>query len=111
MFVTDDKIEKLTFAPGIQLQRLAHGEAISAVHWNFADGAELPLHEHVQEQFGFIIKGAFQVTIGDETCLLQAGEAYYVPAHTPHKFVPVGPTEAIDVFTPVREVTTTYHGK
>ena len=43
------------------------------------------------------------MTIGDETHVLKAGDAYFVPANVPHKFVPVGDTEAIDVFTPVRE--------
>jgi len=104
MFVTQDKIEKLDFAKGILLQRLARGDAISAVHWDFSEGAELPEHEHAEEQFGYIIKGGFEVTIGGETCVLRAGEAYYVPPHTLHKFVSLGPTQAIDVFTPVRVV-------
>jgi quercetin dioxygenase-like cupin family protein len=104
MFCHHEKIEKKEFAAGILLQQLGRGENINAVHWNFEDGAVLGKHHHPQEQFGFIIKGAFEVTIGDETQVLKAGDAYFVPSNVPHSFVPIGETEAIDVFTPIREV-------
>ena len=103
MFCYHEEIEKEEFAPGILLQRLGKGKRISAVHWDFKDGVALETHQHPQEQFGFIIKGGFEVSIGNETYLLKAGDAYFVPANVSHKFVPVGDTEAIDVFTPVRE--------
>lgn len=103
MFCHHKEIEEKEFAAGILLQRLGKGENISAVHWNFEDGVVLDTHQHSQEQFGYILKGGFEVTIDNETRLLQAGDAYFVPANAPHKFVPMGDTEAIDVFTPVRE--------
>ena len=103
MFCRHEEIKKEEFAAGILLQRLGKGEKISAVHWDFREGAVLSTHQHPQEQFGYIIKGGFEVTIGDEMCVLKAGDAYFVPANVPHKFVPIGDTEAIDVFTPVRE--------
>jgi quercetin dioxygenase-like cupin family protein len=103
MYCYHNEIEKQAFAEGIRLQRLGKGDSISAVHWDFRDGVALDTHQHPQEQFGYIIRGGFQVTIGDETRLLEAGDAYFVPSNVPHRFVPVGDTEAIDVFTPVRE--------
>ncbi len=104
MFLQHDKLDKEDFRPGILLERLGHGDAISAVHWNFKDGAVNETHNHTQEQFGYIIKGGFQITIGEETTVLKAGDAYYVPAGVPHRFVALGDTEAIDVFTPIRDV-------
>jgi glyoxylase-like metal-dependent hydrolase (beta-lactamase superfamily II) len=99
-----ERLEKTPFADGILLQRLGHGVNINAVHWDFQDGAVVDLHHHRQEQFGYVIKGAFAVIIGEETHTLRAGDSYFVPAYVPHKFVAVGETEAIDVFTPLREV-------
>ena len=104
MFVDHTELETTEFAPGILLRRLNQGLEINAVHWNFKDGVSLPAHQHIHEQFGYIIQGGFQVTIGEQTRLLKAGDAYYVPPNTMHQFVAVGETEAIDVFTPVREV-------
>lgn len=103
MFFGHEESQVMEFSPGILLRRLAKGEEINAVHWNFQDGAVLEMHHHPQEQFGYIIKGGFKVTIGDETRLLRAGDSYVVPPNVPHQFIPVGETEAIDVFTPVRE--------
>ncbi len=104
MFCYQGETEKTEFRKGILLERLGHGDHISAVHWNFQDGSVADLHQHGQEQFGYIIKGAFDVTIGDETKRLQAGDWYFVPANAAHKFVAIGDTEAIDVFSPNREV-------
>ena len=55
-------------------------------------------------QFGYVIKGGFRLTIGEEVYELSEGDAYLVPADVPHGFVAVGETEAIDVFAPVKTV-------
>jgi quercetin dioxygenase-like cupin family protein len=104
MFCYSNQLKKSPFRDGILLQHLGQGDNINAVHWNFEDGAVVDRHQHPQEQFGYVIAGGFEVTIGEETHLLQAGDAYFVPANVPHRFVAVGKTEAIDVFTPCREV-------
>lgn len=104
MFCYHEQLERTQFTEGILLRRLGHGENINAVHWDFEDGCVVDTHQHPQEQFGYVISGGFEVTIGDETHTLMAGDAYFVPANTPHRFVAVGKTEAIDVFTPARQV-------
>ena len=104
MFFFNDERTKENFADGIVLQRLGNGENINAVHWDFDDGEVVDLHHHPQEQFGYVINGGFVATIGDETKSLRAGDAYFIAANVPHKFVSIGQTEALDVFTPVREV-------
>jgi quercetin dioxygenase-like cupin family protein len=90
--------------PGILLRKLGAGQRLSAVHWNLRDGSVVERHQHPQEQFGYVIKGGFTATVGAETAELSAGDAYYIPPDTPHRFVARGETEAIDVFTPIRVV-------
>jgi quercetin dioxygenase-like cupin family protein len=104
MFQRHDQLEKNEIQPGVLLQQLGRAVNINAVHWDFEDGRVVALHEHTQEQFGYIIKGQLKVTIGDETAVLGAGDCYFVPANTPHMFISIGETEAIDVFTPPRNV-------
>jgi glyoxylase-like metal-dependent hydrolase (beta-lactamase superfamily II)/quercetin dioxygenase-like cupin family protein len=99
-----DAVEKVVIGEGVTLQRLGGGEGISAVHWDLEDGSEVKRHSHPQEQFGYVIKGALAVTIGEETQTVPAGGWYFVPPNVPHGFVTVGETEAIDVFTPIRKV-------
>lgn len=81
---------------------LGSGEKMNAMHWIFEDGVALPAHSHEAEQFGYIIRGGFKVTIDGETKLLEAGDFYFVPSNAQHSFVSVGKTEAIDVFSPIR---------
>lgn len=87
---------------GVVRQDFAEGRNLNVLHWNMADGSEVTLHTHPQEQFGYVIKGGFTMRIGDETRELQAGDAYVVPAGVPHSFVAIGDTEAIDVFSPLK---------
>ena len=96
------EIEKIDMGKGVIRQDFAWGKNMNVLHWNMADGSVVGLHTHPQEQFGYVIKGGFHLTIGDKTYELREGDAYLVPADVPHEFVAVGETEAIDVFAPVK---------
>jgi len=87
---------------GLCVTELGAGERLSVLHWNLADGSIVPTHQHEHEQFGYVISGGFAMTVGDERATLAAGDSYFIPANSPHGFVTIGQTEAIDVFAPVR---------
>jgi quercetin dioxygenase-like cupin family protein len=97
-----DKIEKIDMGKGVIRQDFANGKNMNVLHWNMSDKSVVGMHTHPQEQFGYCIKGGFELTIGDEVFHLKAGDAYLVPANVPHAFVAVGETEAIDVFSPIK---------
>jgi quercetin dioxygenase-like cupin family protein len=102
MIIKRGEIPRLKTAEGIIMQVLGAGENINVLHWDMADGSIVELHQHPEEQFGYVIKGGFEMIIGDETFTIGAGDAYFIPPDTPHKFVAIGETEAIDVFNPIR---------
>ena len=104
MFVFKDKVEEVEFGKGIKMRVLGTGTKMNALHWRTKDGIESPLHQHPEEQFGYILKGGFEITIGNEKVVLGAGGSYFIPANTPHKFRIIGETEAIDIFSPQREI-------
>lgn len=97
-------VEKKEIFKGVIGQYLGSGEKMNVMHWNFDDNVTLPSHSHQSEQFGYVIKGAFNATIGNQTKLLEAGDYYFIPSNTPHSFTSVGKTEAIDVFSPIKEI-------
>lgn len=103
MFIFHKDIEKIDMGEGVVRQDFANGEKLNVLHWNIVDGGEVTTHSHSQEQFGLVIKGGFEMIIGTEKQILKAGDAYVVPANIPHSFVAIGETEAIDVFTPLKE--------
>ena len=103
MFIFHKEIQKHDMGGGVVRQDLANGEKLNTLHWNIADKGEVALHQHSQEQFGYIIKGGFEMKIGDDTKVLKEGDAYVVPPNVLHSFIAIGETEAIDVFSPVKE--------
>ena len=103
MFCYNQHIEKKHIGSGILMQSLGYGENVNVLHWNMPDKSEIPLHQHPQEQFGYVIKGGFKMLVGEETAELKEGDSYFIPPNVAHTFTAVGETEAIDVFSPVKK--------
>jgi unsaturated pyranuronate lyase len=99
-----DKNPLQDLGKGMMLKVLGAMENLDAIHWNLDDKTVLKRHQHPQEQFGYVISGSFEATVGDDTAILKAGDSYFIPANTWHQFVAIGQTEAIDMFAPPRDV-------
>jgi len=102
MFWLRKNAESQHVADGVLGTYLGGNEAVNAMHWIFDDNTALARHSHAAVQFGYIIRGAFRMIIGDLEMVLQAGDSYTIPPNVEHEFVSIGETEAIDVFTPAR---------
>jgi quercetin dioxygenase-like cupin family protein len=102
MYFKNEGARREDLGGGVLFQHLGTGRHMTVFHWNMADGAEVKLHQHPSEQFGYVIKGGFRMTIGGDSAELGAGDAYFIPPDVPHTFIAVGDTEAIDVFYPKR---------
>nr|WP_274532633.1 cupin domain-containing protein [Aureimonas sp. Leaf460] len=57
---------------------------------------------HTAQEAGVVTKGSVEVTVGEETRLLVAGDAYYFDSQTPHRFrnPTDSPAELISAITP-----------
>ena len=66
-------------------------------------GAELPQHSHPHEQVANVISGDWQMTIGEESRDMKAGEVAIIPSNAPHHGKALTPCRIIDVFHPTRE--------
>ena len=90
-------------APGCRL-RSPGGQNLMLSYVEMEDGAEIPLHHHPHEQGGTVIEGRLQLTIGEETRVIERGTLYLIPSNVPHRAVAVdGPVVVLDTFSPVRE--------
>ena len=68
------------------------------------EGAVVPLHHHPHEQAGMLLEGKLELTIGEETRVVQPRSMFIIPANVPHRAVAIdGPAIVLDVFSPVRE--------
>jgi quercetin dioxygenase-like cupin family protein len=104
MFVIHEKLKEIAFGFGIRLIDLGGGNSMNALHWQTPKGTVSPVHDHPEEQFGYILKGMIEVTIGAEKAILSAGDSYMIPGGVPHQFRLIEDSVAIDVFSPKRPV-------
>lgn len=104
MFVFRETNKEIDFGQGIRLTDLGGAENMNALFWRTPAGTVSPVHDHPEEQFGYLLKGVFEVTIGEDKKILKPGDAYHIPGGVPHRFRVMEDTEAIDVFSPKRPV-------
>ena len=78
--------------------------AIQLIKECYQPGAGTGKHSltHEGEECGIILSGRLEVTVGDESAVLRAGDAYYFKSHQPHTFRNPGnePCELITACTP-----------
>ena len=102
-FINIDDYQAIEPVPGCRM-RTPFGQHLMLSYLEMEDGAEVPLHHHPHEQGGILLKGQVQLTIGEETRIVEAGSLFLIPPNVPHRAVAVnGPATVLDVFSPVRE--------
>jgi quercetin dioxygenase-like cupin family protein len=75
---------------------LQTGDAL-AMFYEIPDGVEVPEHAH-GAQWGVVIAGSVEFTIGGETRTYRSGETFYVPDSVAHSAVIQPGYVGIDVF-------------
>ena len=84
--------------------RVVPGARIMFSFLDFSPGGVIKTHSHPHEQMGMVLEGQFELTIGDETKVVRAGDVYLIPGNIPHRAASTGATaRTLDVFSPPRE--------
>jgi quercetin dioxygenase-like cupin family protein len=96
------KIPSFSPVTGIHMRSLT-GDQIMLNMVTIEPGAVVPIHNHDNEQAGYVVRGELILTIGDETRTLVPGDCYVAPASIPHGATS-GPEgcDVLDVFSPPR---------
>jgi quercetin dioxygenase-like cupin family protein len=68
----------------------------------FEEGAVGTMHEHYHSQATYVASGKFELTIGEEKRILEAGDGYYVAPDVLHGCVCLEAGILIDTFSPMR---------
>jgi quercetin dioxygenase-like cupin family protein len=76
---------------------LLQGEQALTMFYEIPDGVEVPPHAH-GAQWGIVIEGSVEFTIGDETSTYRRGDTYYVADGVVHAAVISPGFVGIDVF-------------
>jgi quercetin dioxygenase-like cupin family protein len=92
------------FLPGIKRRILVNTSAVTLTHYILQAGSEVPLHSHVQSQFGICTHGGGVFTASGKTWAFGVGDSYYIPPSVTHglKATSEEETMLIEGFTPMR---------
>jgi quercetin dioxygenase-like cupin family protein len=76
---------------------LLQGENSQIVFFDIQPVGEIPLHKH-GAQWGIVVEGEMDLTIGDDTKRYKKGDWYYIPSGTMHGAKFATRVHVIDVF-------------
>lgn len=79
-----------------------HTAELMMVEFAFEAGGEGWKHSHPHVQGSYVAEGRFEVTIGDATAVLDAGDCFIVPSGVPHGVKALAKGRLVDSFTPHR---------
>jgi quercetin dioxygenase-like cupin family protein len=82
--------------PGVR-GKLFQGPDMQAVFFALEGTGEIPPHSH-QAQWGVILEGEAEMTIGGETRIFRRGDSYFIPAGVVHSIRILSPLKALDFF-------------
>jgi len=101
-FFKIDELPATQMLPGIE-RRAAWLDGVMLTFFTFEPGSIVPEHAHPNEQITVVTKGGMELTLGEETRLLRAGDGVCIPPDVPHKAVVLDETtEAYDAWNPPR---------
>ena len=103
MFVQATDQGYLDALPGIRRKTLSFGAATLMSEFRLKAGSPLPMHEHPQEQTGYLISGRLRLSIGEETREMGPGDSWSIPRGVTHGAETLEDTVAVEVFSPVRK--------
>ncbi len=103
MFYINSASDEKTLENGVKRTVKGHIDDLMVCELKWNKGMVGETHAHPHRQCGYIIKGAFEATVGGETSVLHAGDCFYAEADVPHSLVCLEDNSVmLDIFTPMR---------
>lgn len=104
MIALSNEVQATVLDDRVSRKVLLHENSMMLVEFTFKKGGIGQPHSHEQhEQIGYIAKGSFEVTVGDEAKTLSRGDSYYAAKNEIHGVVALEDGVIVDTFTPIRE--------
>jgi len=88
---------------GVTRQIMGFNNQIMMVKVWFEEGSQGYVHSHFHSQVTYVESGEFEVTVGNETKTLVAGDCFFMEPNISHGAVCRRAGVLIDVFSPLRE--------
>ncbi len=103
VFIKPEESDWVEAAPGVRRRLLGYNGDLMLVEFAFEAGAIGALHAHRHVQSSYVASGRFELTIGERTEILEAGDGYFVPPNVTHGCQALEAGVLIDAFAPQRD--------
>jgi len=103
IYQIDSQMDYQDLGGGVQRKVMGYDDKIMTVKVKFETGAVGATHTHPHSQSSYVARGKFELNIGGEVKVLEAGDGYYVAPNVPHGCVCLEDGILIDGFAPARE--------
>jgi quercetin dioxygenase-like cupin family protein len=78
----EDNVVSGSYSTGTGPVRRSEKMEVTKISFEKGRGAEI--HQHAEEQVMYVLSGRLEVTCGDETYVVEPGEATFNPSNVPH---------------------------
>ena len=96
------RVRPRTLRDGVTARAVV-GERMTLAVVDLEPDSVVPMHNHENEQLGFVIEGSITMEIGGDKRELKAGDTYTIPSNMPHEATAgAGGATVVDVFAPLR---------
>lgn len=102
-FITKQDVSRIEMLQGVHRRTMATTDEAMLCEFFLERDAVVPLHQHMNDQVGYVISGELEMTIGGQVRVCTAGESYAIPGGILHSARALTDVMAIDVFSPPRD--------
>ena len=90
-------------AEGVERKIMAYADEMMCVENHFKEGAVGALHSHPHTQITYVVTGQFELTVGEEKKIVNAGDVLLKRNGIEHGCVCLKEGILLDIFNPMRE--------
>ena len=88
---------------GVKRQSLVYGDKTHLTKFKLEKSVVIPMHDHPQEQTGYLLEGSMVLTIDGREHTLGPGDSWSIKGGIPHGVQVLEECLVLEVFSPVRQ--------
>ena len=85
---------------GVEFGTMVYGELTLMAQYNLKKGFDIPIHDHIHEQTGFLISGHIMLIIDGTEYDVLPGDSWCIGADVSHSARALEDSVAVEVFSP-----------
>ncbi len=102
-YVSPKDASQVEMLPGIHRRTMGTTDETMLCEFFLSKDAVVPLHNHMNDQVGYVVFGRVEYTVGGEVFICNPGDSYAIPGGISHSARAIIDSLVIDCFSPPRD--------